>query len=71
MLYVVFLIFNYAMYKYQDGNGHLKCLLHHKMNNAVTAGYIMKDVERLRKSMQQVTNFLVKHMNQPVTHSLV
>ncbi len=40
----------------------LKRLLNHKMNNDVTAGYIMKDVERLRKPMQQVTNFLLKHM---------
>jgi integrase len=40
----------------------LKRLLNHKMNNDVTAGYIMKGVERLRKPMQQVTNFLLKHM---------
>lgn len=33
------------------------------MSNDVTAGYIMRDVERLRKPMQQVTNFLVKHIN--------
>ena len=37
-------------------------LLNHKMNNDVTAGYIMKDVERLRKPMQQVANFILKHM---------
>ena len=41
----------------------LKRLLNHKMNNDVTAGYIMKDVERLRKPMQQITDFLIKHMN--------
>lgn len=40
----------------------LKRLLNHKMNNDVTAGYIMKDVERLRKPMQQVTNFILEHM---------
>jgi integrase len=40
----------------------LKRLLNHKMNNDVTAGYIMKDVERFRKPMQQVTNFLLEHM---------
>ena len=40
----------------------LKRLLNHKMNNDVTAGYIMKDVERLRKPMQQVANFIHKHM---------
>lgn len=32
------------------------------MNNDVTAGYIMQDVERLRKPMQQISNFLVKNM---------
>lgn len=40
----------------------LKRLLNHKMNNDVTAGYIMKDVERLRKPMQQVANFLLEQM---------
>ncbi len=44
----------------------LKRLLNHKMNHDVTAGYIMKDVERLRKPMQQVTNFLLKHMMETV-----
>jgi hypothetical protein len=42
----------------------LKRLLNYKMNNDVTAGYIMKDVERLRKPMQQVTNFLLEHMSE-------
>ena len=32
------------------------------MNNDVTAGYIMKDVERLGKPMQQVANFILNHM---------
>jgi integrase len=41
----------------------LKRLLNHKMNNDVTAGYVMRDVERLRKPMQQITDFLIKHMN--------
>ncbi|HAT7071648.1 TPA: tyrosine-type recombinase/integrase [Legionella pneumophila] len=40
----------------------LKRLLNHKMNNDVTAGYIMKDVERLRKPMQQLANFILEHM---------
>ena len=40
----------------------LKRLLNHKMNNDVTAGYIMRDVERLRKPMQQISNFLLKHL---------
>src|SRR3990167_5173888 len=42
----------------------LKRLLNHKMNNDVTAGYIMKDVERLRKPIQIITNFLVKNMRE-------
>lgn len=37
----------------------LKRLLNHKMNNDVTAGYIMRDVDRLRKPMQQIANFLL------------
>lgn len=40
----------------------LKRLLNHKMNNDVTAGYIMKDVERLRKPMQRIANFILEHM---------
>lgn len=40
----------------------LKRLLNHKMNNDVTAGYIMRDVERLRKPMQRIANFLTQHM---------
>jgi integrase len=40
----------------------LKRLLNHKMNGDVTAGYIMTDVERLRKPMQQVTDYLLKCM---------
>lgn len=40
----------------------LKRLLNHKMNNDVTAGYIMRDVERLRKPMQQICDFCVKHL---------
>lgn len=40
----------------------LKRLLNHKMNNDVTAGYIVSDVERLRKPMQQITNWLITSM---------
>lgn len=40
----------------------LKRLLNHKMTNDVTAGYIMRDVERLRKQMQRITDFLIKQM---------
>jgi integrase len=38
----------------------LKRLLNHKMSNDVTAGYIITDVERLRKPMQQVTDFILR-----------
>jgi integrase len=40
----------------------LKRLLNHKMNNDVTAGYIVMDVERLRRPMQQITDYLLKCM---------
>jgi integrase len=40
----------------------LKRLLNHKMNNDVTAGYIMLDVERLRKPMQKITDYLLTSM---------
>lgn len=40
----------------------LKRLLNHKMNNDVTSGYIMSDVERLRKPMQMITDFLLNCM---------
>lgn len=39
----------------------LKRLLNHRMNNDVTAGYIIADVERLRKPMQKITDYLVEH----------
>ncbi len=41
----------------------LKHLLNHKMNNDVTAGYIIMDVERLRKPMQKINDFLTKTFN--------
>ncbi|MGH6627025.1 MAG: tyrosine-type recombinase/integrase [Burkholderiaceae bacterium] len=37
----------------------LKRLLNHKMPNDVTAGYIVIDVERLRKPMQQITDYIL------------
>lgn len=40
----------------------LKRLLNHKMSNDVTAGYIVADVERLRKPMQLITDYLRKCM---------
>jgi integrase len=44
----------------------LKRLLNHKMNNDITAGYIVTDVERLRKPMQQITDHFVKLMTNEV-----
>lgn len=38
----------------------LKRLMNHRMNNDVTAGYIVADVERLRKPMQQITEYVLK-----------
>lgn len=40
----------------------LKHLINHKMSNDVTAGYIIVDVERLRKPMQLVTDYVLKCM---------
>lgn len=40
----------------------LKRLLNHRMNNDITAGYIVMDVERLRKPMQQITDYMLKCM---------
>lgn len=37
----------------------LKRLLNHKMNHDVTAGYIISDIERLRRPMQMVTDYLM------------
>jgi len=40
----------------------LKRLLNHRMTNDVTAGYIIADVERLRKPMQLITDYILKCM---------
>jgi hypothetical protein len=36
----------------------LKRLINHKDPNDVTAGYIVPDIERLRRPMQKITNYL-------------
>lgn len=36
----------------------IKRLVNHKMRGDVTAGYIVSDVERLRRPMQQITDFI-------------
>jgi integrase len=38
----------------------VKRLANHKMTNDVTAGYIVTDVERLRKPMQKITDYILK-----------
>lgn len=38
----------------------LKRLLNHKMNNDVTAGYIITDVERLRVPRQKITDYVLR-----------
>jgi integrase len=42
----------------------LKRLLNHKMTQDVTAGYIVMDVERLRKPMQKITDYIMRHTMQ-------
>ena len=39
----------------------LKRLVNHKMTNDVTAGYIVSDVERLRKPMEQISRWLLQY----------
>lgn len=49
----------------------LKRLLNHKMNGDVTTGYIILDVERLRKPMQMIADFILRQMalkNSTVAH---
>lgn len=41
----------------------LKRLLNHKMSGDVTAGYIILDVERLRKPMQMIADFILQKMD--------
>lgn len=49
----------------------LKRLLNHKMQDDVTAGYIMTDAERLRKPMQQITDFLLKSMGAKKSSNII
>ena len=37
----------------------LKRLMNHKMSGDVTAGYIVTDVERLRKPMEQISDYIL------------
>ena len=38
----------------------VKALLNHKSASDVTAGYVVTDVERLRRPMQAITDFILK-----------
>lgn len=49
----------------------LKRLLNHKMNNDVTAGYIIADVERLREPMQKITNYILRCVGERESASIV
>lgn len=40
----------------------IKRLVNHKMRGDVTAGYIVSDVERLRRPMQQITDFILTRL---------
>ncbi len=44
----------------------LKRLLNHKMNNDVTAGYIIKDAERLREPMQKISDYLLSSFSNDI-----
>ena len=49
----------------------LKRLLNHKMRNDITAGYIITDVERLRRPMQQITDYILKAAGEKATAEVV
>ncbi len=49
----------------------LKRLVNHKMNNDVTAGYIISDVERLREPMQRITDYLLKCSGQMPSATII
>ena len=38
----------------------MKSLLNHKIDDDVTAGYVISEAERLRAAMQRITDTLVK-----------
>jgi integrase len=48
----------------------LKRLLNHKMSGDITASYIISDVERLRKPMQQISDHL-RHCMTPTSKNIV
>jgi len=46
----------------------IKRLVNHKMSNDVTAGYIVSDIERLRRPAQQIADFLVRAFDGEARH---
>lgn len=48
----------------------LKRLLNHKMNYDITAGYIIADVERLRKPMEQITDHMLRCIGERETGTI-
>ena len=49
----------------------VKRLVNHSMANDVTAGYIVWDVERIRKPMQQITDYIKKAKTNLSDHSVI
>ena len=47
----------------------LKVMLNHKNGNDVTAGYVVVTVDRLRKPMQSVTDFIMQQVHTSEEHS--
>lgn len=41
----------------------VKRMVNHSMENDVTAGYIIWDIERIRKPIEQVSDFLIKSLS--------
>lgn len=52
------------------GTYAIKRLVNHKMSGDVTAGYIVPDVGRLRRPMQQIADFLVQRTHEQQTNVL-
>lgn len=55
---------NYSLHK-------IKRLINHSDKTDVTLGYIMRNVERLRDPMQQITDFLLKTAGQKATAEII
>jgi len=55
-----------------DMNGYtIKGLLNHSQLNDVTAGYIIADVERMRKSMGRITDYLLSTMDVESSNKII